>query len=128
MFMQETLNKELVKKLEKEQEEYISKLKEQGIDAVVKNAYEIAIKQEIIDYVSNRNVNPSYIESILKTNNVVERLYNEWMKADGNFYEALEYPVDRELERISNDFYSKDDKDVEQENKSHKRLDKSFER
>ena len=128
MYTEESLREELVKKLENEQKVYLEKQKEQGIESVINNAYEIAIRQEIIEYISNRNFDPYYINALLKTDDVVGRAYGKWMKHDNNFDDALEYPVNKEIERISDEFYSKDDKEVEQENKPPKKQNKSFER
>ena len=55
-------------------------------------------------------------------------MYDEWLGFDGNFYEALQYPVDKEIERISDEFYSKDDKEVESKNKNSKNKNMGFER
>lgn len=128
MYTEESLREELVKKLEKEQEVYLEKQKEQGVESVIKNAYQIAIRQEIIEYITNRNLDPSDIKALLKTDDVVGRTYSKWMKSDGNFDDAFDYPVSKEIERISDEFYSKDDKEVEQENKAPKKQNKSFER
>ena len=128
MFTEESLREELVKKLEKEQEVYLEKQKEQGIEFVIKNAYEIAIRQEIMEYITNRNLDPYYINALLKTDDVVSRAYGKWMKHDNNFDDAFDYPVNKEIKRISDEFYSIDDKEIEQENKSPKKQNKSFER
>ena len=128
MYTEESLREELTNKLEKEQEVFVEKQKEQGIESVVRNAYQIAIRQEIIEYIKNRNFDPYYMKAILKTDDVVGRTYAEWMKHNNNFDDAFEYPVNNEIERISDEFYSKDDKEVEQENKPSKKQNKSFER
>lgn len=128
MYTEDSLREELIAKLEKEQKEYLDGLKEKGVDEVIKNVYEISARQEIMDYLSYGNIAPKDVKALLKTNHILARMYDEWLSFDGNFYEALEYPVEKEIERISDEFYSKDDKEVEQENKPPKKQNKSFER
>ena len=128
MYTEDSLREELIAKLEKEQKEYLDGLKEKGVDEVIKNVYEISARQEIMDYLSYGNIAPKDVKALLKTNHILARMYDEWLSFDGNFYEALEYPVEKEIERISDEFYSKDDKEIKQENKSFKKQNKSFER
>lgn len=125
MYRAENLKDELVKKLEKEQQEYLKKIKEKGVDYVVERAYEITSRQCIIDYIECNAVELKNIKVLLSTENLLEDLYNEWLKTDGNFYEQLEYCVEDRIESLSEEFYNKDDKDAEQENKSVKNQNKA---
>ena len=128
MYTEESLREELIAKLEKEQKEYLDGLKEKGVDEVIKNVYEISARQEIMDYLSYGNIAPKDVKALLKTNHILSRMYDEWLSFDGNFYEALQYPVDKEIERISDEFYSKADKEVEQKDKPLKNKNMGFER
>lgn len=128
MYTEDSLREELIAKLEKEQKEYLDGLKEKGVDEVIKNVYEISARQEIMDYLSYGNIAPKDVKALLKTNHILSRMYDEWLSFDGNFYEALQYPVDKEIERISDEFYRKDDKEVEQKEKPSKSKNMSFER
>ena len=128
MYTEESLGEELVKKLEKEQKEYLDELKKEGIDEIIKNLYEINARQEILDYLSFATIAPKDVKALLKTEHILGRMYDEWLSFDGNFYEALEYPVDKEIERISDEFYSKDDKDCSSKEKDSKNKNMGFER
>ena len=128
MYTEESLREELIAKLEKEQKEYLDDLKEKGVDEVIKNVYEINARQEIMDYLSYGNIVPKDVKALLNTNHILGRMYDEWLSFDGNFYEALEYPVEKEIERISDEFYSKDDKEAEQKEKPLKNKNIGFER
>ena len=128
MYTEESLREELIAKLEKEQKEYLDVLKEKGVDEVIKNVYEINARQEIMDYLSYGNIVPKDVKALLNTNHILGRMYDEWLSFDGNFYEALEYPVEKEIERISDEFYSKADKEVEQKDKPLKNKNMGFER
>ena len=128
MYTEESLREELIAKLEKEQKEYLDGLKEKGVDEVIKNVYEINARQEILDYIAYGNFDLKDVKALIKTNHILSRMYDEWLSFDGNFYEALQYPVDKEIERISDEFYSKDDKEVEQKEKLLKNKIMGFER
>jgi len=128
MYTEESLREELIAKLEREQKEYIDGLKEKGVDEVIKNVYEISARQEIMDYLSYGNIAPKDVKALLNSKHILARMYDEWLSFDGNFYEALEYPVEKEIERISEEFYSKDDKDVEPKDKDSKIKNMCFER
>ena len=47
------------------------------------------------------------------------------VRIDGNLYETFEYAIEIKIEQLSDEFYNKDDKDVEQENKSVKTQNKA---
>ena len=96
----------------------IDKIKEKGIDYVAERAYEIVSRQCVIDYFECKDFETKNIKVLLGTENLLDDLYNEWMKTDGNFYEQLEYCVEDKIESLSNEFYNKDDKYVERENKT----------
>ncbi len=128
MYTEDSLREELIAKLEKEQKEFIDGLKEKGVDEIIKNVYEISARQEIMDYLFYGNIDPKDVKALLKTEHILGRMYDEWLSFDGNFYEALQYPVDKEIERISDEFYSKDDKEVEQKEKPLKNKNMGFER
>lgn len=116
MYAEESLREELIKKLEKEQAEYLNEIRNEGVDVAIEKAYEITSRQEIMDYLSFSNIAPEDIKVLLNTENVLGIFYDEWLDYDGNFYETLEYPIQECLENLSDDFYNKDNKDVEQEN------------
>lgn len=117
MYTEESLREELVKKLKQEQEEYLNEVREEGVEYALEKAYEITTRQEIIDYLSYANVDLKDMKALIKTECIIERIYDEWLGFDGNFYEILEYPIENEIKRISDDFYNKDDKEVGQNKK-----------
>ena len=128
MYTEESLRDKLIDKLEEEQEKYLNEMKAMGADEILKKVYEINARQEILDYVSYANIEPKEMKALLNTDNLIDRMYDRWIDYDGNFYEVLEYPIEEEIERISDEFYDKDNKSNEQENKSSKTQNKDFER
>lgn len=125
MYTEESLKEELLKKLGKEQMKYIDIVKEKGINYAIDNAYKITARQAIIDYFSNSNISPKDIKALLNTENLLDDFYREWLHYDGNFYDALEYPIQERLESLSDEYYNNNDKNVEQENKSTKTKNKA---
>ena len=99
----------LLQKLEEELKEFKSYIKEQGVDFAIDKAYELTIKQEIIDsIIYDRTLSEEEIEVLLKCNNVLDQCYDEWLKSDGNIRDTLNFVVDERVDFIIDD-YSKDD-------------------
>lgn len=101
-------NDELLKKLEQELKDYKAYIKEQGVDYAIDKAYELTVKQEIIDCIAyDSDLSNEQRKALLKTNNVLDDCYDEWLKTDGNLREHLNYSVDKSVENITDD-YKKD--------------------
>ena len=105
------LKDELMKKLENEYNEYKEQFMSLTPKEAVDNAYELVVKQEILD---SFNYDMSYdkeeLQALLKQDNLLSQAYDEWLSADGNLRVALEYSIDNVIE-IYTHLY---DKDVEQ--------------
>lgn len=118
MYTVQSLKEELVKKLEKEQDEYLENIRMKGVDYAIDRAYEISARQEIIDCLNVMNIELKDINALIKTDKVLDMFYDEWLDYDGNLYESFEYTVENATKSLSDEFYSKDDKDDKQENKT----------
>lgn len=70
----------------------------------VDNAYELVVKQEILD---SFNYDMSYdkekLQALLKQDNLLSQAYDEWLSTDGNLREALQYSVDNVVEMAVED-------------------------
>ena len=98
-------NDELLKKLEQELKEYKAYVKERGVDYAIDRAYELTLKQEIIDcIVYDNEVSKEQRKALLKCDNVLDNCYDEWLKSDGNLREHLNYSVDKSVENITDDY------------------------
>ncbi len=101
-------NDELLKKLEQELKDYKTHVKERGVDYAIDKAYELTVKQEIIDCIAyDSDLSKEQKKALLKCDNVLNDCYDEWLKTDGNLREHLNYSVDKSVEHITND-YKKD--------------------
>ena len=72
----------LIKKLETEYQEYVCELKQKNPNEIIKNAYELVIKEDIVETLKYRNLEENKIAALLNKNELLSDLYNDWIKAD----------------------------------------------
>lgn len=72
----------LIKKLETEYQEYVCEIKQKNSEEIIKNAYELVIKEDIIETLKYRNLDENKIVALLNKNELLNDLYNDWIKAD----------------------------------------------
>lgn len=98
------LKDELMKKLENEYSEFKEQFMSLSPKEAVDNAYELVVKQEILD---SFNYDMSYdkekLQVLLKQDNLLSQAYDEWLSTDGNLREALQYSVDNVVEMAVED-------------------------
>lgn len=98
------LKDELMKKLENEYSEFKEQFMSLSPKEAVDNAYELVVKQEILD---SFNYDMSYdkekLQALLKQDNLLSQAYDEWLSIDGNLREALQYSVDNVVEMAVED-------------------------
>ena len=98
------LKDELMKKLENEYSEFKEQFMSLSPKEAVDNAYELVVKQEILD---SFNYDMSYdkekLQALLKQDNLLSQAYDEWLSTDGNLREALQYSVDNVVEMAVED-------------------------
>lgn len=115
------MEEKLIKKLEKEMEQFKDKIRLEGVEYAIDRAYELTVKQEIID-VLTFDKKPSNVECkfLMSRENLLEELYDGWITSDGNLRADLEYSVDETIEKISKD-YKKENKQNYKNNKERER-------
>ena len=98
----------LLQKLEEELKEFKSYIKEQGVDFAIDKAYELTIKQEIIDVlIYDSELSDKQIKALLRSDKVLDECYDDWLHCDGNLKDTLLYSVDESINTIA-DRYKKD--------------------
>lgn len=98
-------NDKLQQKLELELQNFKEYVKERGVDFAIDKAYELTVKQEIIDsIVYDSALSNEQIEALLKCDNILEQCYDEWLKSDGNLREKLNFVVDDRVDLIVDDY------------------------
>lgn len=102
-------NDKLLQKLEQELKDYKEYVKEQGVNYAIDKAYELTVRQEIIDcLIYDNSFTNEDINALLKCDNILEQCYDEWLKSDGNLRDTLNFVVDDRVDLIIDD-YSKDE-------------------
>ena len=101
-------NDKLVLKLEQELKDFKEKIKALGVDYAIDKAYELTVKQEVIDCIMYDNsLSKEQRKALLSSDHLLEQFYDEWLSTDGNLREHLNYSVDKTIEYITDD-YKKD--------------------
>lgn len=97
----EKIKKKLISKLEQELKDYKQYLMGLPPEQIIDNAYDLVCKQEIIDCILlDGNYSNFELKTLLKRENLLDELYNDWLHADGNLRETLEYCVEDSIETI----------------------------
>ncbi len=106
----------LYKKLEDELKEFKKNIKEKGADYAIDRAYEITVKQEIIDSIKNDNtLSKTQTNALLSETNVLDELYDDWISSDGNMRENINYVVEESIYIITDNYKKEHKKDKEKE-------------
>lgn len=95
------MKEDLIEKLNKELEDYKLMLKEKGVDYAIDRAYEITVKQEIIDSIEyDQDLYDIEVKRLLEIN----EMYDDWIRFDGNMRETIGYSVENTIEKINAEF------------------------
>lgn len=95
------IREHLYRKIEQEYDNFISELKEKTPSEIIDRAYEITIKEEILGYFyPDYNYKIEEIVALNKLEKPLERLYEDWMDCDRNFYEELHGSISDTLEMV----------------------------
>lgn len=98
----EQLKQKLIAKFEQEFSNYKEDLiKNKSKEEIIKSAYEITFKEQIVDIISNSNYSEDEIKALLKTDNALENLYKHYLYSDGNVWGKLEDNVDEKVTKIT---------------------------
>ena len=97
------ISNEVYDKLKKELDDFKSELREKSPDEIIKSAYELVAKEEIlIVFNADGNFDLSQYKTILKTKNALDYLYNKWRDYDSlelnYFQECIRLAIDKQKE------------------------------
>ena len=102
------MEEKLYQKLENELKDFKTKMKENGVDYAIDRAYELTTKQEIIDSIEfDHDLSKTQIKALLSRENILDKLYDDWLSFEGNMRENINYSVNESLNLIT-DEYKKD--------------------
>lgn len=96
----EKLKEKFDEKIDTEFKEFIEDLEQCSPKTIIDRAYEKVCKEEMIYKLKDKDYSISELKTLLKTDEILQECYDEWLKSDGNFSEMLEYAVDNRIDLI----------------------------
>ena len=89
--MENKLSEQLTNKISKEYHDFIDGLKTKSPDEIIRFAYEVTYKAEIVILLESASeiLNEAQIKNLLKENYPLEILYRGWMKTDASVSDIL---------------------------------------
>lgn len=94
------LKEKFDEKIDTEYKEFIEDLEQCSPKIIIDRAYEKVCKEEMIYKLKDKDYTISELKTLLKTDEILQECYDEWLKSDGNFSEMLEYAVDNRIDLI----------------------------
>lgn len=109
----EDLKEMLMKKIDQELFNYKQNLiRNYTPEQIIEQAYKINIKQQIRDIIDGIIFSKEQVQILLKTDNIVENLYERYEKSDGNIWSYLEDNVSEKLGDIVKEYNKKNKEKV----------------
>jgi len=73
------LQKKLIKKLNEEYREYISKLRELSSEEIIEKSYETTMKKQFLELLNEETkIERNEVMSLLTSDNALDELYEQW--------------------------------------------------
>lgn len=105
----EVLKEKLSIKIEKEFNKFKQDLLKNAIpENIFDKAYEITFKEQIKDIVNNMMFDKEELKILLKTDNIIDKLYSHWEKSEGYIWEGLEDNVNGKIGNIIRNYHNKE--------------------
>lgn len=87
----EQRTKELISRVEKEQQEIQSELQEKSPQEVVDEAYRISTINDIVNLIKSNYLNGQEIDALLTYPNILEAIYDEWISGSYTTSDEIKY-------------------------------------
>lgn len=101
----------LMKKIDQELFVYKQNLiKNYTPEEIINEAYKINFKEQIRDSLDSSILGRNEIKALLKTENVLDKLYDYWENSDGNIWELLEDKVNEKIENMTIEYEKRKEK------------------
>ncbi len=102
------MEEKLQEKLEQELKDFKQEVKEMGVDAAIDRAYELTVKQEIIDgLLYDTNLPKKQINAILSCKKPLQKMYEDWLTQDGNLRGDLNFSIDKSVNSLTSAYVKK---------------------
>ena len=101
----------LIKKIDQELFAYKQNLiKNYTPDEIIQEAYKINFKEQIRDILDSSILDRNEIKVLLKTENVLDKVYDYWENSDGNIWGLLEDKVNEKIENMTIEYEKRKEK------------------
>ena len=87
-------------KLDNEQKEYHENLLEKGNGEILNSAYEITVKEQIVDILKDMNLHEVEKEVLFLRDDLLVELYQDWINYDATLKEPITDSVDKSISTI----------------------------
>ena len=102
----------LMKKIDQELFAYKQNLiKNYTPDEIIQEAYKINFKEQIRDILDSSILDRNEIKVLLKTENVLDKVYDYWENSDGNIWGLLEDKVNEKIENMTIEYEKRKEKE-----------------
>jgi len=101
----------LMKKIDQELFVYKQNLiKNYTPEEIIDEAYKINFKEQIRDIIDSSILGRNEIKVLLKTENVLDKVYDYWENSDGNIWGLLEDKVNEKIENMTMEYQKRKEK------------------
>jgi len=101
----------LMKKIDQELFVYKQNLiKNYTPEEIIDEAYKINFKEQIRDIIDSSMLGRNEIKVLLKSENVLDKVYDYWENSDGNIWEQLEDKVNEKIENMTMEYQKRKEK------------------
>jgi len=101
----------LMKKIDQELFVYKQNLiKNYTPEEIIDEAYKINFKEQIRDIIDSSMLGRNEIKVLLKTENVLDKVYDYWESSDGNIWGLLEDKVNEKIENMTMEYQKRKEK------------------
>ena len=100
----EEMKEKLFTKLEHELKNFKQDLKQKTADEIIENAYELAVKSEIISEIKEKNLDEKEIKALLKEKDLLSEFYEDWRNSDGRLGEEISYTMDDTIDIVVKEY------------------------
>ena len=101
----------LMKKIDQELFVYKQNLiKNYTPEEIIDEAYKINFKEQIRDIIDSSMLGRNEIKVLLKTENVLDKVYDYWENSDGNIWGLLEDKVNEKIENMTMEYQKRKEK------------------
>lgn len=101
----------LMKKIDQELFVYKQNLiKNYTPEEIIDEAYKINFKEQIRDIIDSSMLGRNEIKILLKSENVLDKVYDYWENSDGNIWGLLEDKVNEKIENMAIEYQKRKEK------------------